>query len=69
MTHTKEIFNYEVMGLLHRIQSYEPNIYNYIMTLVFYKMKNSNELREAVKLWIISIYKLIINKSIYSSRS
>ena len=39
------------------------------MTLVFYKMKNSNELREAVKLWIISIYKLIINKSIYSSRS
>ena len=55
MTHTKEIFNYEVMGLLHRIQSYEPNIYNYIMTLVFYKMKNSNELREAVKLWIISI--------------
>ena len=34
------------------INSYEPFIYNTIMRSVFYKMKDSGELREAVKLWI-----------------
>ena len=38
--------------LLHKIHSYEPNIYNHIMRSVFYQMKDSNELREAVKIWL-----------------
>ena len=38
--------------LLHKILSYEPNIYNTIMRAVFYPMKDSDELREAVKLWL-----------------
>ena len=39
-------------GLLHMILSYEPFIYNQIMRSVFYQMNDSEELREAVKLWI-----------------
>jgi len=52
MTHTMEPSNYELRGLLHKINSYEPNIYNTIMRSVFYPMKDSGELREAVKLWL-----------------
>jgi len=51
-THTMEPSNDALRGLLHKILSYEPNIYNNIMRVVFYKMKDSDELREAVKLWI-----------------
>ena len=51
-THTKEPSNDELGTLLHKIQSYEPNIYNQIMKYVFYKMKDSEELREVVKLWL-----------------
>ena len=48
MTHT----NYELICLLGKIHSYEPFIYNKIMISVFYKMKDSKELRKAVKLWL-----------------
>ena len=51
-THTIEPSNDELMYLLHKIHSYEPNIYNTIMRYVFYPMKDSNELREAVSLWL-----------------
>ena len=52
MSHTMEPSNDELCSLLHNIHSYEPFIYNTIMGSVFYKMKDSNELREAVKLWL-----------------
>ena len=39
-------------GLLSNILSYEPSIYNQIMRSVFYPMKDSGELREAVTLWL-----------------
>ena len=51
-THTMKPSNYALRGLLHNIHSYEPNIYNTIMRSVFYPMKDSNELREAVALWL-----------------
>ena len=38
--------------LLHKINDYEPGLYKIIKSLVFYPMKDSNELREAVKLWL-----------------
>ena len=44
--------NCELRALLHKIHSYEPFIYNTIMRSVFYQMKDSNELREAVALWL-----------------
>ena len=44
--------NDELGTLLRNIISYEPNIYNKIMRNVFYPMKESDELREAVKLWL-----------------
>ena len=44
--------NDELRSLLSNIISYEPNIYNQIMKYVFYPMKDSNELREAVGLWL-----------------
>ena len=44
--------NDTLICLLHKIHSYEPNIYNQIMRSVFYPMKDSDELREAVKLWL-----------------
>ena len=47
-THTNDALR----GLLHKIHSYEPNIYNTIIRIVFYKMKDSDELRKAVKLWL-----------------
>ena len=52
MTHTIETSNDALRCLLHKIHSYEPNIYNTIMRYVFYPMKDSNELREAVALWL-----------------
>ncbi len=52
MTHTKEPSNDALCSLLHKILSYEPNIYNNIMRIVFYQMKDSKELREAVGLWL-----------------
>ena len=51
-THTMEPSLYALKDLLHKIHSYEPNIYNTIMRSVFYPMKDSNELREAVALWL-----------------
>ena len=51
-THTMEPSNDALRRLLHKINSYEPFIYNQIMRSVFYQMKDSKELREAVKLWI-----------------
>ena len=44
--------NDALRGLLHKIHSYEPFIYNTIMISIFYPMKDSDELREAVKLWL-----------------
>ena len=52
MTNTIEPSNDALCSLLHKIHSYEPNIYNQIMSSVlFYQMKDSDELREAVTLW------------------
>ena len=48
MTHTND----ELCTLLHKILSYESELYNDIMRYVFYKMKDSDELRKAVKLWL-----------------
>ena len=48
MTHTID----ELRALLHKVHSYEPELYNDIMRSVFYPMKDSDELREAVKLWL-----------------
>ena len=52
MTHTMEPSNEALRCLLHKINEYEPGLYNDIMRSVFYPMKDSNELREAVKLWL-----------------
>ena len=40
-------------GLLRNILSYEPFIYNTIMISVYYPMKDSAELREAVCIWLV----------------
>ena len=48
MTHSND----ELNRLIHKINDYEYALYQIIKSLVFYKMKDSNELREAVKLWI-----------------
>ena len=42
----------ELPALLHNIHSYEPGLYNKIIRTVFYQMKDTDELREAVKLWL-----------------
>ena len=42
----------ELRALLHKIHSYESELYNDIMRSVFYPMKDSKELREAVTLWL-----------------
>ena len=60
MTHTPEPSNDALCTLLHKIQSYEPFIYNQIMRSVFYPMKDSKELREVVKLWLNNESKAII---------
>ena len=51
-THTMEPSNDVLRRLLHNILSYEPFIYNTIMRSVFYQMKDSKELREAVSIWL-----------------
>ena len=60
MSHTMEPSNDELRSLLSNIISYEPNIYNQIMKYVFYPMKDSDELREAVRLWLDDESKAII---------
>jgi hypothetical protein len=60
MTHIIEPSNDALRCLLHKIHSYEPNIYNTIMRSVFYQMKDADELREAVKLWSTNESKAII---------
>ena len=52
MTNIMKHSNDELCTLLHKIHSYEPNIYNTIMRSAFYQMKDSDELRKAVKLWL-----------------
>ena len=52
MSHTPEPSNVELRGLLHKINEYESGLYQIIVSRVFYKMKDSDELREAVKLWL-----------------
>jgi surface protein len=59
-THTTKPYNDTLCSLLHKIHSYEPNIYNKIMRSVFYLMKDSKELREAVALWLDNESKAII---------
>jgi len=51
-THTTEHSNDELHALLHKINDYESGLYQIILSLVFYPMKDSDELREAVKLWL-----------------
>ena len=51
--------NDELGTLLRNIISYEPFIYNNIMRSVFYPMKDSEELRESVKLWLTNESKAI----------
>ena len=50
MTHTEHP-NDELRYLVHKINDYESGLYQIIKSLVFYPMKDSDELREAVALW------------------
>ena len=49
---TVKIADDELCSLLHKINAYEPFIYNHIMISVFYPMKDSDELQEAITLWL-----------------
>ena len=60
MNHIIEHSNDELRCLLHKMHSYEPFIYNKIMRSIFYPMKDSEELREAVVLWLTNESKAII---------
>ena len=60
ISYIMEPLNDALRCLLGKIQSYEPNIYNKIMRSVFYLMKDSDELRKAVKLWLTDESKAII---------
>ena len=51
MTHI-EHSNDELRYLVHKINEYESGLYQIIKSLVFYQMKDSKELREAVALWL-----------------
>ena len=51
-TATMKPSNYALRCLLHKIHSYEPFIYNQIVRSIYYPMKDSDELRKAVKLWL-----------------
>jgi len=51
-THTMTHTNDELICLLHKIHSYESGLYQIILSLIFYPMKDSVELRKAVKLWL-----------------
>ena len=44
--------NVVLRGLLYKINDYESGLYHIIKSLVFYPMKDSDELREAVALWL-----------------
>jgi len=59
MTHTTEHSNDELHALLHKINEYESGLYQIILSLVFYPMKDSKELREAVSLWLTTKSKAI----------
>ena len=52
MTHAMEYSIDELRCLLHKINDYESGLYQNILSLVFYQMKDSYELREAVALWL-----------------
>ena len=59
-THTIEPSNDELCILLRNINEYESGLYQIIKSLVFYQMKDSKELRKAVKLWLRDESKAII---------
>ena len=52
MTHIIKPSNYDLNRLVHKINDYESGLYQIILSLVFYPMKDSDELREAVTLWL-----------------
>ena len=52
MTHTIEPSKDTLIELLHKINAYESSLYHIIMRIVFYPMKDSEELREAVAFWL-----------------
>ena len=52
--------NVVLRGLLYKINDYESGLYHIIKSLVFYPMKDSDELREAVALWLSDESKAII---------
>ena len=60
MNHIIEHSNDELCILLHKINAYEHGLYQIIKSLVFYPMKDSDELREAVELWLYKESKAII---------
>jgi surface protein len=60
MTHTMEPSNDALCILLHKINEYESGLYQIILSLVFYPMKDSEELREVVKIWLEVESKAII---------
>ena len=60
MTNTIKHSNDDLRGLLHKINAYESGLYQIILSLVFYQMKDSEELREAVKLWLTNEFTAII---------
>ena len=52
MTNTMKPSNYDLNRLVHKINDYESGLYQIILSLVFYPMKDYDELLEAVELWI-----------------
>ena len=52
--------NVKLKKLLNKINDYEACLYKIIKSLVFYQMKDSKELRKAVKLWLGDESKAII---------
>ena len=44
--------NLKLKKLLNKINNYESCLYKIIKLLIFYQMKDSDELRKAVKLWL-----------------
>ena len=52
MTNTLEYSNEALRGLLHNINEYESSLFQIILSHLIYQMKDSDELRGAVKLWL-----------------
>ena len=52
MTNTMKPSNDALRCLLHKINDYESGLYQNILSRVFYQMKDSDELRKAVELWL-----------------